>query len=345
MLTNRQKLILKAIVEEYVRTAKPVGSKTLILRPEFELNCSSATIRNDMTVLEELGYLQKTHTSSGRVPSEEGYKFYVSQIINDESLKNAVYEVDSFPEVDEIIERNMLSREQAVLESMQLVSDLTNYASVVMGPSAYNAKIRKLQFVSITEKYAVILMVTDKGNVESKKIVIPETISSSEIEKVVSFLNEILYDCPINMITEKIKEQMQESYVRDFINYYDELIAAFVRTFTSMAKDDFHMSGQNSMLSLPEYQDLDKVQELMTAIEKDNIVKAIINSADKNSLTVRIGKDNTVSAMKDCSIITVPYETRDGEIGTLAVLGPTRMEYQKIIPLLEYIAKNIKKIN
>lgn len=345
MLSNRQKLILKAIVEEYVRTAKPVGSKTLITRPEFELNCSSATIRNDMTVLEEYGYLQKTHTSSGRVPSEEGYKFYVSEIINDKSLNNQIYEVDSFPEVDEIIERNMLSREQAVRESMQLVSDLTNYASIIMGPSAYNARIRKLQFVSITDKYAVILMVTDKGNVESKKIVIPESISSNEIEKVITFLNEILYDCPINMISEKIKEHMSEDKINDFISYYDELIAAFVRTFTSMAKDEYYMSGQNSMLSLPEFQDLDKIQELMNAIEREDVVKAIVQSTDKNALTVRIGKENTISAMKDCTVITVPYETRDGDIGTLAVLGPTRMEYQKIIPLLEYIAKNIKKIN
>ena len=345
MITNRQKLILKAIVEEYVRTAEPVGSKTLVEMPEFEINCSSATIRNEMATLEELGYLLKTHISSGRVPSEEGYKLYVREIINDKELSNSFYEIDSFPEVDQIIERNMLSREQAVKESMALVSDLTNYASIVMGPSAYNSRIRKLQYVSITDKYAVILMVTDKGNVESKKIVIPETISSNEIERVVSFLNEILYDCPINQISDVIKEKLNTDNLRDFITYYDELIAAFVRTFTSMAKDEYVMSGQNSMLSLPEYQDLDKVQELMQAIEKEDVIRSIIQSSDRNSVSVRIGKENTVSAMQDCTIITVPYETRDGEIGTLAVLGPTRMEYQKIIPLLEYIAKNIKKIN
>lgn len=344
MITERQKKILKAIVEEYVRTAEPVGSKALVDNKMFNLDYSSATIRNEMASLEELGYLNKTHTSSGRVPSEEGYRLYVSEILyekeyNDNIIKN------EFPLVDDIIERNMLSREQAVKESMSMIADLTNYTSVVMGPSGYNARIKKLQFVTITEKYAVILMVTDKGNVESKKIIVPDTISSNEIERVVDVLNEMLFDCPINQIYDRIKEKMESHQMRDFINYYDQLIAAFVRTFTAMAKDDYLISGENKLLSNPEFQSMDKVRELLTAIEKKDLIKAVADANHgETGVTVSIGNDNKITAMKDCTVITVPYESSGGEMGTIAVIGPTRMEYQKIIPLLEYIAKSIKKI-
>ena len=341
MLTDRQKTILTAIIEQFVRTNEPVGSKLLTELPEFMLGISSATIRNEMAYLEEQGYLLKTHTSSGRVPSEEGYRFYVNEIFNNKSIKSVDYE-DSFPLVDEILERNLLSREQAIHESMALVADLTHYTSVAMGSSGVNARIRKLQFVPLYGKYAVILMVTDKGNVESKKIIIPDMISNDEVEKVIIYLNKILYDCPISDIYERIRNSNEEIGIRDYIAYYDELIAAFVRTLTNMAKDDVFMSGKNNIFSQPEFKDTEKIKEILTTIEDEDFVKAV--SFSDNSIQVRIGNENELSVMKDCSVVSVPYELDNGEVGRIAVIGPMRMEYQKIIPLLEYIAKNIKKL-
>lgn len=341
MLTDRQKTILTAIIEQFVRTNEPVGSKLLTELPEFMLGISSATIRNEMAYLEEQGYLLKTHTSSGRVPSEEGYRFYVNEILNNKSMKSVDYE-DSFPLVDEILERNLLSREQAIHESMALVADLTHYTSVAMGSSGVNARIRKLQFVPLYGKYAVILMVTDKGNVESKKIIIPDMISNDEVEKVIIYLNKILYDCPISDIYERIRNSNEEIGIRDYIAYYDELIAAFVRTLTNMAKDDVFMSGKNNIFSQPEFKDTEKIKEILTTIEDEDFVKAV--SFSDNSIQVRIGNENELSVMKDCSVVSVPYELDNGEVGRIAVIGPMRMEYQKIIPLLEYIAKNIKKL-
>ena len=341
MLTDRQKTILTAIIEQFVRTNEPVGSKLLTELPEFMLGISSATIRNEMAYLEEQGYLLKTHTSSGRVPSEEGYRFYVNEILNNKSIKSVDYE-DSFSLVDEILERNLLSREQAIHESMALVADLTHYTSVAMGSSGVNARIRKLQFVPLYGKYAVILMVTDKGNVESKKIIIPDMISNDEVEKVIIYLNKILYDCPISDIYERIRNSNEEIGIRDYIAYYDELIAAFVRTLTNMAKDDVFMSGKNNIFSQPEFKDTEKIKEILTTIEDEDFVKAV--SFSDNSIQVRIGNENELSVMKDCSVVSVPYELDNGEVGRIAVIGPMRMEYQKIIPLLEYIAKNIKKL-
>ena len=341
MLTERQKKVLSAIIEEFVKTNEPVGSKSLTERPELMLDYSSATIRNEMAYLEEKGYLMKTHTSSGRVPSEEGYRFYVSEIVNNKSIK-ITQDIETFPLVDDIIERNILSREQAIQESMSLVAEMTKYTAVVMGPSGYNAKIRKIQFVHLYECYAVILMVTDKGNVESRKIIIPEYINIKDVEKVIAYLNNILYDCPIADIYNRIKEEADNSHIRDYISYYDELVAAFVRTLTSMAKDDVYTSGKNNIFSQPEFKDMNKIKDLLMTIEQEEFAK-IVSYTDEG-LTVKIGNDNELSVMKDCSVVSVPYELSNGDIGRIAIIGPMRMEYQKIIPLLEYIAKNIKKI-
>jgi len=338
VLSNRQLIILKAIVEEYVATAEPVGSKYLLNK--FGFNFSSATIRNDMAILEELGLLQKTHTSSGRVPSEDGYRVYVKEMLREREGLDVSKE-ENFPLIDQILDRSA-SRERAIRESMALVTDLTNYASIVMGPSGYNAKIKKLQFISLSSRYAVILMVTDKGNVESKKILVPDTMDVSEMEKVVNLLNEILYNCPISKIEDAIKESFKDNDIREVLKYYDELIAVFVKTFTSMAKEEFYLNGQSKILSQPEFQNNNKAQDLLDAIEKHELMKAV--KVNNNGITVRIGQDNKITAMKDCSVITIPYELIDGEYGAIALFGPTRMEYHKVIPLLEYIASNIKKI-
>lgn len=343
MLSDRQKLILKTVIEEFVRTNEPVGSKSITQMPNMIIGFSSATIRNEMAYLEEMGYLLKTHTSSGRVPSELGYRFYVNEIINDRSIKDADFDDISFPEVDTIIERNMLSREQAIKESMALVANLTNYTSVVMGSSAINSRIRKLQFVHLYDRYAVILMVTDKGNVESKKIIIPEMINVDDVEKVIVYLNKVLENCPISEIYERIKTESEKDSIRDYISYYDELIAAFVRTLTDMAKDDVYMTGKHNIFSQPEFQDMDKIKDIIETIENEDFVRVVSGSSD--GLVVRIGNDNQLDVMKDCSVVSVPYELSNGELGRIAIIGPMRMDYQKIIPLLEYIAKNIKKIS
>ncbi|MBQ4060999.1 MAG: heat-inducible transcription repressor HrcA [Bacilli bacterium] len=340
MLTERQKKVLSAIIEEFVRTNEPVGSKVLTEKASLMLDYSSATIRNEMAYLEEKGYITKTHTSSGRVPSEEGYRFYVSEIINNKSISPID---DPFPEFDSIIEQELISREQAIHESMALVTDMTKYTAVVMGPSGYNARIRKIQFVHLYECYAVIIIVTDKGNVESKKIIIPEMINIKDVEKVITYLNTILYDCPISDIYEKIKKEAENSHIRDYISYYDELVAAFVRTITSMAKDDVYTTGKNNIFSQPEFKDMNKIKDLLMTIEQEEFARIVGYTDD--GISVKIGKDNELSVMKDCSVISVPYELSNGDIGRIAVIGPMRMEYQKIIPLLEYIAKNIKKIS
>lgn len=335
MLTERQKLILIAIVEEYVKTSEPVGSLVLSQRPE--LNFSTATLRNDMAALEEMEYLEKTHTSSGRVPSEKGYRLYVEEIMRRNENKH-----DEFPMIDEIFERPNITGEEALYESMDLVSQLTNYASIALGKTAYSSRIKKLEFISLKGNQAVILMVTDLGHVESKKILIPESISSSELEKVVNVLNEVLHNVLVSDIKNVINDQNLSEGVREYLNYHERLVNTFVQAFSEMATDRFHLTGRYNILSQPEFRDIDKVQALFKAMEQKNLMRVI--NTDISGLSIKIGTDNDIKIMQDCSVITVPFETSEGTVGSISILGPTRMEYVKVIPLLEYIAKNMKKI-
>jgi heat-inducible transcriptional repressor len=335
MLSERQKLVLKAIVEEYVQTNEPVGSKSLV--NDRGLNVSSATIRNDMAFLEESGLIEKTHTSSGRVPSEAGYRYYVQLILLEKDE-----EVQSFPVIDQIFNRHLISREEAIKESMSMVAELTNYATIVLGSQSHNSRIKKIQLVGLDERRAVVLIVTNQGYVESKKILIPEELNIQDLEKVVLMLNDILKDCLVTDIDKTIKAQLNDQKVRSYLDYYDELISTFVRIFTEMVQDKYFLTGQSNILSLPEFQNVDKVKGLLNAIENEEILKVVETSS--KGISVRIGQENIVQALKDCTVITVPYELDDGKRGAIAVFGPTRMEYQKIIPLLEYIAENIKKV-
>lgn len=333
-LTERQKKILKAIVEEYVETTEPVGSKTLT---QFEhLNVSSATIRNEMAYLEELGLIYKPHTSSGRVPTEEGYRVYVCHLLQE--LKQSPQK--SFPVIDEIFRRNAFSKEQAIKEAMALVTKLTNYTTIVLGVSSYNTRIKRLQFVPIEGRQGVILLVTDKGYVESQKITVPPAIRISDVERVISILNTLLYDTLISEIDDVLREKLQNIEIYDLLSSYEKLVGLMVRSFAEMVKDKFFLAGQTNILNQPEFQDIEKIKVLVTAIENQEILRAV--DVNKQGISVKIGDDNEVLAMKDCTVISVPYEYGENERGAIAVVGPTRMEYQKVIPLLEYIAKLIK---
>lgn len=335
MLTERQKLVLIAIVEEYVKTNEPVGSLALSRRPELQY--SSATIRNDMADLEDGGYLEKTHTSSGRIPSEKGYRQYVEEIMY-QSGKTPT----SFPMIDEIFERPNISKEEAIYESMDLVSQLTNYASIVLGKTAYTSRIKKLEFIDLKGPYAIILMVTDKGHVESKRIIIPEVVSKREVAEVVQVLDSVLHNALVSDIKNIIESPNMNEEIRDYLQYHEDLVDAFVEAFRDMAADKLHMTGRYNILAQPEFQDVGKVKELLSVIERKDVIKLI--HPRMSGISIRIGNENEITEMKDCSVITVPYEANDGTIGSITIIGPTRMEYIKVIPLLEYIAKNIKKI-
>ncbi len=334
MLTDRQIKILITIIEEFVKSAEPIGSRTLSKMEH--LPYSSATIRNEMADLEELGYLEKTHSSSGRVPSEKGYRFYVDYI-----QANTEDNDMEFSPIHHLFSNKNIERDEAIKEAVRVLSEITNYTSIVLGPSADHSRVKKFEFVPLTEKNAVLVLITDKGHVESKNLIMPEGINIKEVEKVIHLMNETLVNCLVSEIPEKLNYELKP-YFKQFMDYHEKLIDSILKAFSTLVSDQYYLSGRNNIFYQPEFQDIDKLQKLMIALEDTQMLRII--QANEKGLQVRIGHENHIDAMQNCTVITVPYEISSEEHGTIAVVGPTRMEYSKVIPLLEYIAKNISKL-
>lgn len=334
MLTTRQELVLKLIVEEYIKTAEPVGSRTLSKVLDF----SPATLRNEMADLEDLGYLEKTHTSSGRVPSDKGYHYYIEKLLNDSNGKLEGYKV-----IDEIFEQGNVRRDEAIRQAMNLLSQLTNYTTVALGPSAYGSNVKKIELVPLYDNVCMILVITNRGHVESKQIIIPDNTDMEEMKRVIEIFNEVLYDCPISKVSEKLHYEISQERIKEIMIYNQTIIDTFLEAFTKFTQSKYYLSGQNNMLYQPEFSNVERVRELLQFFEKNDIFRLVENT-QKQGLTVRIGKENAVSAMRDCTVITVPYDLNDKESGTIAIVGPTRMEYKRVIPLIKYLAMHMSKL-
>ncbi len=333
MLSDRQKLILKAIVEEYIESIEPVGSKVLTEKPYLDF--SSATIRYDMAKLEELGYLEKTHTSSGRIPSQKGYKYYVDYLVTRD------YDVvDAFPLIDCIFADNTKARKQAIKEAVTLLGELTNYM-IVNSVSSANIRIKRLDLIPINLKEAVLLIVTNQASVSNQLIRISNDLDMDHLCKVIATLNDIVHDKPINEIFTILKSNDCLESIHDYMDYQEELINIFNNAFKEIKNEQVYTSGVTNIFNQPEFRDVDFIKNFLDA----QIEKNFINfNTENRGLSIKIGYDNMPKTMKNCSVISIPYSIDDEDYGTIAVIGPTRMEYKKVIPLVEYIANNLSKL-
>lgn len=335
MLTDRQKLILNLIVEEFVKTNEPVGSKFLAEK----LNFSSATLRNEMALLEEMQYLEKTHISSGRIPSEKGYRFYVESIIDG---KDNDEDFEEYSLIDSIFNNKEFERDEAIKAAINLLSQVTNYTTIALGPNAYSQKVKKIELIPLRGNQCLILIITNQGYVENKQFTFEEDINLEEVIKVIDIMNEVLYDTPISLVSERLRYAANHQAIKEFMKYRETIIEAFIEAFTKFQESKYFLSGQTNMLYQPEFYDVKKVRELLNLIEKKEIFKLI--GVDQDGVTVKIGRENQVQALQDVTVITVPYEVTEGEVGSISLVGPKRMEYAKVIPLIQYLAKNIEKL-
>ncbi len=332
-LSNRQKLILKTIIEEYVDSNEPVGSKQLTEKPHLDF--SSATIRYDMAYLEELGLLIKTHTSSGRIPSEEGYRYYVENFV---TRNNDV--VEQFPLIDQLFNNHSLQKEEVLEQAINLLSDMTSYMTVASSSNIENNKIAKIDLVKISDSQAIMLVVTNQGHVENIKINIPN-YSFDDLLIGIQTLDKLLHDKFVSDISSILSNNEVRSKVIDYVNYYDELAEAFTKAFAKFAKEKVYQSNIDPLFNQPEFQDVKTIKRLLSTISNGNVLDLVSN---EQGLSVRIGQDNKISTINDCTVISIPYNIDEENNGTIAVIGPTRMEYNKVIPLLEYIANNMSKL-
>jgi len=331
LITNRQKEILKFIVEEYVKTVKPVSSSQICK----ELNCSSATIRNEMVLLEDFGYLEKNHFASGRQPSEEGYKYYVQNLMTPKDLTG-----EDMLKLQTIFHNQSLVLNDAIEKSIELIAEITNYTSVVLGKSSSENKLKKVEVIPLEDYKILTMLITDKGYVEYKNLYLPET-DIDEIVKTVNLINKMISGTPINEISEKLEYDVKP-IIGKYVKQHEVLYNAFYDAFTSFTNkaSDVHFAGKNNFLKQPEFNDIEKVKEILNKFED---IETISEMDEENSgINIYVGKDSELT--DDVSVIKTKYN-HNGEERTIAIIGPKRMEYERVVNLLKYIKENIEEKN
>lgn len=326
MLTERQNNILRVIVEEYVKMAKPVSSSKICK----VINCSSATVRNEMVRLEELGYLEKDHFASGRTPSEEGYKYYVDNLMKPKDMTG-----EDMLKLQTIFKNNSLALSDTIRKSIEIVSEITNYTSIVLGTSAKDNKLKKVEVIPLDENKILTMVITDKGVVEHKNLYLPSTISMEEVSKTVELINKLVVGTPINEVSEKLEYEIKP-IIGKYVKQHEVLYNAFYDAFSefSSSNNDVHFVGRNNFLKQPEFENIDKVKKLLSKFEDVNCIR----EEENNGINIYIGKDSHLS--DDVSVIKTKYNY-NGEEGTIAIVGPKRMEYDRVVSLLDYIKENI----
>ncbi len=327
MLNERQTALFKLIVEDYIKTAKPISSSSLC---EI-LNCSSATVRNEMVLLEEFGLIEKTHISSGRIPSEKGYRYYVDNIMRPKELTG-----EDVLSLQKIMDNKSLVIDDYIMKSVELISDMTNLTAVVLGKSSKENCVTKVEVVPVSKTNLIAIVVTDKGHVEHRNIVL-ENVELNDIKKTVELINKMIIGVPIEDVS-KVLEYEIKPIISSVINQHEVLYNAFYNVFNDFSETNMYVKGRNNILMQPEFDNTSKIRDIVSKFEDKTIIDKI--EEDDNGINVYIGSENKLD--DDVTVIKTKYKV-NGEEGTIALIGPKRMEYDRVVTLLEYIKNNIEE--
>ena len=327
MLTKRQEEILKLIVLEYIKLAKPVGSKLLSVK----MKCSSATIRNEMMELEEMGLLEKTHTSSGRIPSEQGYRYYVDNLMQLKELNG-----EEVFKLQTVFNNTQLELSDVLSKSLELVSDMTSYTSIMLDTKSHDNKLKEISIVPVDKELVVVIVITDQGYVEHKNIELKE-VSLEEVKKTVKLINDLIVGTPIDEISAKLEFEIKP-VIGKYVRQHEILYNAFYDVFTDISSKNINVVGKNNILKHQEFSNVSKVKDIFEKLE-DRAMLENIKESD-NNINIYIGHENKMDP--DVTVIKTNYKTNKDE-GTIAIIGPKRMEYDKVVNLLDYIKKQIER--
>lgn len=325
---TRRDEILKLIVEYFIRYAEPIGSKTLV--DKFKLDVSSATIRNEMNALEKLGFIEKPHTSGGRIPTEKGYQYYIDNLRTggvDQQAKNAL---------QTILSEKTKSVEEVMKESCEILSQMTNLASVVIGQSIDDERLASMQIIPLSNNTATAVFVTSKGYVENKTFLMNEGIRVDDVVKTVKLLNDRLVGTPLSRIVSKM-EALRPA-LTDYMVGQEVIFEALMGAFAKLATDRMEFYGQEELYKQPEFaNDATKLRELLQFLGNPEEFKRVLNNGKTNGdVTVSIG--NKQDGYENLAMVSTKINV-PGDKGTLTVLGPARMDYDKVVATLQYFAE------
>lgn len=327
MLTKRQENILKLIVEHYVKLAKPISSNSICKK----LKCSSATVRNEMASLEEAGLLEKTHTSSGRIPSENGYRYYVDNLMELKKMN-----AEDMLKLQIIFHNNQLPLSDCITKSLQVISDMTSYATIVLGSSSHDNMLKQIEVVPIDDVSMIVIIVTDKGHVEHKEIRL-EGISLDDIKKTVGLINNLIIGTPIDEVSTKLEYEIKPIIGR-YVTEHERLYNAFYNVFSDFSTNDINVVGRTKFLEQPEFTSVAKIKNIFEKLDDEETLREI-EKDDDNNIKIYIGKENNID--EDVTVIKTKFKNGN-EKGTLAIVGPKRMDYERVVSMLEFIKDQVE---
>ena len=335
MLTQRMVDILKAIVDEFVATAEPVGSKTLV--DKYKLPYSSATIRNDMALLEEFGYLEKPHTSAGRIPSNKGYQYYCEHLLRKDLDDEVKYALAN------IFDRKSIDIDEAIKQSCKIVSEMTNLASGMLGPDAKKQTLEHIKVFQIDTKTAVCVFITNTGYTENKTFNFHDEVSIEDIETCTTILNDRLKGTPLFELSDKL-ESLKPILTKS-VQRFEMLYDAFAGAFVKFASETLYIDGTTNMMYQPEYADVEKLRELTKFFDDSKLFRQLVEHQAKDKNVVAVTPKGTELVWKDdLAIVSSEIKISDNpsENARLMVVGPRRMEYSRVVNLLDFICKEIE---
>ena len=334
MLNDRKKKILQLIIEDYISTAEPVGSRTIARK--YDLGISPATIRNEMSDLELLGYLEQPHTSAGRIPSAQAYRFYVDSLIepgsltdNDMALINGWYK-ERRRSIDDIFQ-----------STAKILSRMTQNVSMVLANKDTSAVFRYIKFLPLDNTHAILCIVTDDGNIDNCVVEIPLGMRPEEMDYLAGRISRVLEGKELSEISDELLSALHMDVAEDKV-LFTSFLQAIKRMNRKQNEQRVFLGGTKQLLNQPEFRDVERVKSLLGILEEEKVVRDLLVAGEDSGLKITIGTENKFTGIQDCSMVQATYRLNGKIVGTMAVLGPTRMEYGKVITVMDYLHKYLK---
>ena len=330
-MEDRKRRVLQAIVEEYINSAEPISSNSLINK--YGLDCSSATIRNEMAELEKSGYLDKVHTSSGRVPSAKGYRFYVDELMQDDRIS-----LDEIKYISEKLETKVHEIEDLTKLTATTISEITHYTAVTIGPKTTEQIIEEIKFVMLGSRMILAIIMTDSGMVKETIIKFDEDINEKQVETINYMFNNKLTGQPIEKIDKPLEEYLFKE-MSDSVRVIKPIIDQIKKVL--FEENKIYLEGARRELDLPEFNSLEVAKNFMNIIDTKDLIADMLNSGFAEDINIYIGEENEKEELKDFSVVTFKHKVDNKEMGTIGIIGPKRMDYAKVISVMKYISRKL----
>ena len=328
-LDKRKKKLLQTIIEEYIETAEPVSSGNLVK----QLECSSATIRNEMAELEKYGYLEKPHTSAGRIPSQKGYRYYVDELVRDDKLTKKEMEI-----IKEKLETKVNALEDLAKIATTTLSEITHYTTITIAPDVNNHIIIDIKFVLLGSRVLMAVILTDSGIIRESIIKFDEDINQEQVEDLTFIFKNKLVGKPLETMNSPLEEFIMEE-MKTGINIIKKVVEEINKII--MESQQVYLDGANKVIDMPEFKKVDVTKDFLNVLNEKELVSNIINSDLSKDINIYIGEESERDELKNFSIITFNRLLEGKDIGTIGIIGPTRMDYSKVISVMKYISKKI----